>query len=234
MIGRVTNIVKHWQLQLGCSSKPQQSPSTLRNWASVVKKSLHACERDDSKRAQWRQDIAALDINKLVFIDETSSYLDQSREYARAPLAERAVDQAPKGTKQRVSLLAAVSSQDLDPKHCLVHPGTVNKAAFTTYLRDILLPNLAPGSILVLDNWTVHKGADVRALVAQFQCTLLYLPTYSPDFNPIEFLFSKIKAYVKAIRPDKLLDLVDSFAQAVFTVTHHDVTNTFRHCKYLS
>lgn len=167
-----------------------------------------------------------------MFIDETSSYLDQSREYARAPLAERAVDQAPKATKQRVSLLAAVSSQDLDPKHCLVHQGSVNKAAFTTYLRDILLPHLAPGSILVLDNWTVHKGHDIRNLVKQFKCTLLYLPTYSPDFNPIEFLFSKIKAFVKAIRPPNLADLIQAFAQAVLTVTPDDVANTFQHCGY--
>ena len=102
-----------------------------------------------------------------------------------------------------------------------------------TYLREVLLPNLAPASILVLDNWTVHKGDDVRKLVAAFDCSILYLPTYSPDFNPIEFLFSKIKAFVKAARPVKLLDLLDSFAQAVFTVTSNDVVNTFQHCDYL-
>lgn len=142
-----------------------------------------------------------MDQSKLVFLDETSAYLNISRSYGRAQRGKRVIDHAPKGKKKRVSLIAAVTPQGLASRHCLIHPESVDKAAFMTYLADVLLPNLTAGSTLVLDNWRVHHGDDVRELVEAHGCQLLYLPTYSPDFNPIEHLFSKIKAFVKKLRP---------------------------------
>jgi len=108
----------------------------------------------------------------------------------------------------------------------LIQPESVNKNAFKAYLKHILLPQLEPDSILVMDNWTVHHGADIKELVESFHCKILYLPTYSPDFNPIEFLFSKIKAFIKALRPLSLPDLIQAF---------RDATNsTFRKHSYTS
>lgn len=130
-------------------------------------------------------------------------------------------------------MIAAVTNKGLAPEHCLVHPESVNKTAFTTYLSEVLLPNLVPGSILVLDNWTVHHGADIKQLVDAHGSKLFYLPTYSPDFNPIEYLFSKIKASVKQLRPSTLPDLLQAFVDAVLTVTTEDAANTFRHCGYV-
>ena len=167
-----------------------------------------------------------------MFLDETSAYLNLSRSYGRASTDKRVVDNAPKGKKERVSLLAAVTLRGLEGKHCLVHSENVNKAAFISYLKT-LLPNLKAGSVLVLDNWRVHLGPDVRKLVAKYKCTLLYLPPYSPDFNPIELLFSKIKAFVKKLRPLALPELMRAFADAVLTVTPDDTKNTFVHCGYL-
>ena len=136
-----------------------------------------------------------------MFIDEASAYLNQSREYGRAHSTKRVIDNAPKGKKERASLIAAVTSKGLAPEHCLIHPDSVNKSAFLTYLSEVLLPNLAPESILIMDNWTVHHGADIAQLVEAHGSKVVYLPTYSPDFNPIEHLFAKIKALIKKLRP---------------------------------
>ena len=123
---------------------------------------------------------------------------------------KRALNNAPKGKKERASLLAAVTLRGLSGAHCLVHPENVNKVAFISYLKT-LLPNLKAGSVLVLNNWRVYMGPDVRELVEQYNCSLLYLPAYSPNFNPIELLFSKIKTFVKALRPLTLPKLIKAF-----------------------
>lgn len=80
--------------------------------------------------------------------------------------------------------------------------------------------------------WTVHHGDDVRELVERFGCSLLYLPTYSPDLNPVEHLFAKVKAFVKSLRPDSTDKLVQAFCDAVKTVTAQNVLNAFHHCGY--
>lgn len=126
-----------------------------------------------------------------------------------------------------------MTSRGLDPEHCLVHPESVNKSAFLTYLAEVLLPKLKPGSVLVMDNWTVHRGDDVNRLVEAHGCQVLYLPTYSPDYNPIELLFSKLKAFVKKLRPLAVPDLIQTFADAVLSVTESDALNSFRHCGYV-
>jgi hypothetical protein len=167
----------------------------------------------------------------LLFIDETSSYLNHSRAYGRAEGQTRVYDAAPKGKKERSSLIAAISAQGLVPEHCLVHKDSVDKAAFLSFLKE-LLPRLDPGSILVMDNWTVHHGEDIRLLVEQYDCQLRYLPTYSPDFNPIEHIFAKVKAFIKAKRPMETVKLIQAFVDALFTVTTDDVQNAFRHCGY--
>ncbi len=167
-----------------------------------------------------------------MFLDETSAYLNLSRSYGRTSTNKRVVDDAPKGKKERASLLAAVTLRGLSGAHCLVHPENVDKAAFLSYLKT-LLPNLKVGSVLVLDNWRVHHGPDVRKLVEKYHCSLLYLPAYSPDYNPIELLFSKIKAFVRKLRPSTLDKLIKAFKDAVLTVTSDDAKNTFEHCGYL-
>ncbi len=123
--------------------------------------------------------------------------------------------------------------------YVLVVTDTVNKNAFLCFLETTLLPTLPQHSVLVLDNWsakhpegTVHHGDDVRALVEAHGCELLYLPTYSPDFNPIEHLFAKIKAFIKRIRPDTTDNLVQAFCDAVKTLTPENVLNAFKHCGY--
>ena len=129
-------------------------------------------------------------------------------------------------------------------EQALVVTNTVNKNAFLCFLKTTLPPTLPKGSVLVLDNWTVHRlgqnahyrgcphGDDIRELVEAHGCYLLYLPTYSPDLNPTLHLFAKVKAFVKALRPDTLPSLVQAFCDAVETVSPQNILNSFLHCGY--
>lgn len=167
-----------------------------------------------------------------MFIDETSAYVGQSREYGWAASSERVHDIRPKGKKARVSLIAAISLDAAMAEQALVITDTVNKNAFLAFLETTLLPTLAKGSVLVMDNWTAHHGDDVRDLVGACGCELLYLPTYSPDLNPIEHLFAKLKAFVKRLRPDSTDKLIQAFCDAVKAVTPENILNSFLHCGY--
>jgi hypothetical protein len=167
-----------------------------------------------------------------VFVDETSAYVGISSEYGWGSSTERIIDSKPKGKKEQVSLIAAITLDGAMAEQALVIPGTVNKNAFLAFLECTLLPTLAKGSVIVMDNWTVHHGDEIRELAEAHNCELLYLPTYSPDLNPIEHLFAKIKAFIKALRPGTTDTLVQTFCAAVKTVTPENVLNSFQHCGY--
>ena len=179
-----------------------------------------------------------------MFIDETSAFVGQSRPYGWAASSERVHDTSPKGKKTRVSLIAACGLGGVMAEQALIITDTVNKNAFLAFLETTLLPTLAKGSVLVMDNWTVHHGDDVRDLVDAAGCELLYLPTYSPDLvldkaappgpvrNPIEHLFAKLKAFVKRLRPDTIDNLIQAFGDALKTVTPQNILNSVRHCGY--
>lgn len=153
-----------------------------------------------------------------------------SRGYGRAHTSERVIDHEPKGEKIGSSLVAAVSNKGLN--HSLIDPDGMTKETFKTFLDKVLLPNIDEGSILIMDNWTIHHGQDIRDLVASYNCELIYLPAYSPDFNPIEYLFAKIKAFIRALRPMNLQDLIQAFEDAVLSVTPLNALKTFIHCGY--
>jgi len=130
--------------------------------------------------------------------------------------------------------MSAISLDATTPMghQALVVEGTVNQNAFLSYLEHVLLPTLAKGSVLVMDNWTIHHGYEVRELVEQFGCELLYLPTYSPDLNPIEHLFAKIKTAIKKAKPVSINQLMQSFCDAVNAINFQDILNSVRHCGY--
>ena len=167
-----------------------------------------------------------------MFIDETSVYVGQSRDYGWAPSAERVCDTRPKGKKARVSLIAACSLRGVMAEPSLIITDTVNKNAFLAFLETTLLPTLLKGSVLVMDNWTVHHGDEVRSLVDAAGCELLYLPTYSPDLNPIEHLFAKVKAFVNRLLPNSTDNLVQAFSDALTTVSPENILSSVLHCGY--
>ena len=173
-----------------------------------------------------------LDPDKLVFLDETGGWLDMPRFHARCVGGARIYDTAAKKRKGTVSLLAAITNRGMEDRACLIHEGSVDSKAFIAYIEYALCPTLEPGQTVVMDNFTVHHTKRVRELIEARDCQLLYLPTYSPDFNPIENLFAKIKACIRKLRPNTVNNLIKAFEDAVLSVTPTNATNAFRHCGY--
>lgn len=168
-----------------------------------------------------------------MFVDESGAWLGLLRSYARSLKGTRAVDDAPRRREGKVSLIAAVTPRGLDAEQCLIHPGAVDTKAFLIYLREVLVPTLRPGQVIFMDNFTIHHNKDVRKLVEGAGCFLAYLPTYSPDFNPIELVFSKIKAFLRKARAAQVDALIDAITQALATVLPQEVKACFNHCGYV-
>ena len=115
----------------------------------------------------------------MVFVDEAGGWLGLTRLYARIVGGARIEDTAPKRRKGKVSLIAAVSTQGMNPRACLVFDRSVDRAAFLTYIEHSLVPTLKAGQIVIMDNFTIHHNHKVRELIEDAECELLYLPTYS-------------------------------------------------------
>lgn len=167
-----------------------------KNWAIAIKLTVVASERnrDDvaAAREQWQAWQKSCDLSKLVFLDETGLSTDMIRRYGRALGGARCVDSAPAGHWQTLTFIAGLRMDQLTAPWCLNQ--AMNGEAFKEYLRSQLGPTLKAGDIVICDNLPAHKVADVRALIEARGATLKYLPPYSPDLNPIEQVFAKLKA----------------------------------------
>ncbi len=156
------------------------------------KRSLGAAERDEFLRAAWRLLVAEeVDAERLVFVDEMGTNVSLCPLYAWSPLGERAFGSAPRNWGENLTLLASITHRGLGP--CLAVEGATTREVFETYMEGVLAPSLIPGQTVVMDNLSAHKGERVKEIIEGRGCKLLYLPPYSPDFNPIEQAFSKVK-----------------------------------------
>lgn len=189
------------------------------------KKTAVARERDEAARAAWRADLAALDPADLVFFDETSTPLTLTPLRARAPRGERAVDRVPRGRWQSVTLLATLTPTGMGP--CAVLPGATDRLAFEAYVDQILIPALRPGQTVVLDNLAVHKSARVRDQLAAAGCALRFLPTYSPDLNPIEQAFAKLKNQLRRAEARTYDALLTAADRGIAAITAQDAAAFF-------
>jgi len=172
------------------------------------------------------------DPKRLVFIDESGFNLAMTPLYARAPKGQRAYGQGSKNRGENSSLIAALS---LDEGVCaaMTLEGAVDGIAFQVYVKEVLVPELRPGQVVVLDNLQVHKNQAVREAIAAQGCELLFLPSYSPDFNPIEQAFSKLKALVRKHKARTKRALDDAIAAALKAISLQDVIGWFGHAGYL-
>jgi transposase len=163
------------------------------------KKTAHAAEQDRpdvlKRRKAWFEGQLDLDPERLVFIDETWASTNMARRYGRALRGRRLRVGVPHGRWKTTPFVAGLR------RHGLVAPfvldGPINRAAFETYIAKVLVPALRPGDVVILDNLSSHKGPKIRALIEAAGASLLYLPPYSPDFNPIENAFAKLKALLR-------------------------------------
>jgi transposase len=150
--------------------------------------------------------------------------------YARAPRGQRAHGRVPHNWGDNITLVATLTPTGPGPAMTLA--GALDGPAFLAYVRELLLPTLAPGQTLVLDNLAVHHRAAVRRLVEARGCRLLFLPPYSPDYNPIELAFAKLKTALRRAAARTRVDLEAAMAAALDAFTPAEAANWFRHCGY--
>lgn len=194
------------------------------------KKSLRAAARDEDARAAWREQAAALDPAALVFVDETSTNTAMTPRTARAPRGQRAVGSAPRNHGPHVTLLAALTPDGVGPAMAL--PGALDGPAFALYAERVPAPALRPGQVVVLDNLSAHKNDDARKAVEAAGGRLLFLPAYSPDFNPIELAFAKVKPALRRAAARTPDDLLAATAAAIDAVTASDARGYYAHCGF--
>lgn len=181
-------------------------------------------------RSAWKAEIAAIDPATLVFLDETSTQIVLTRTRGRAPRGERVLGQIPRNHGQNHTCLMAISATEVVAP--LVVPGAVDGQVFQQWLTTWLLPQLPRGTTIVLDNLSVHRNPDVRKAITTAHCHVRYLPPYSPDFNPIEQIFAKLKTYLRGVgarSPDTLLSAIGA---GLTSVTGQDIANCYRDCGY--
>jgi transposase len=153
-----------------------------------------------------------------------------TRHRARAPRGERAVGRVPRNHGPNITLLAALTPAGIGP--ALTIAGSVTGTAFAAYAQRVLAPSLRPGQVVVVDNLSAHKGEAARRAVEAVGAHLLFLPAYSPDFNPIELAFAKIKAQLRAAAERTPEGLLAATAQAIDAITAADAHGFYAHCGF--
>ena len=196
------------------------------------KGSVGASERDEFLRAAWRAMVAAgTDARRLVFVDECSTNTSMSPLYAWSRRGERARCEVPRNRGPNVTLLSSMSAEGMGPSMAV--GGSTDREVFEAYLEQALAPTLRPGQVVVvMDNLSAHKGGRVRELIEGRDCELLYLPPYSPDLNPIEGAFSKVKGLLRGYAARTREALIEAMGRALSAATVLDAGGFFAHCGY--
>ena len=171
-----------------------------------------------------------LDPRKLVFIDETWAKTNMTRRRGRAPVGQRLVEKVPHGHWKTTTLIAALDHRGI--RCAMTLDGPVTAAHFTAFVRQILRPRLQRGDLVVLDNLSSHKSPTVRDLVEQAGAGLWFLPPYSPDLNPIEPAFSKLRRLYQSAAHRTLANLWGDTQRMLDAITPQDAQGFFRHCGY--
>ena len=178
----------------------------------------------------WRAEAEALDPTQVVFLDETSTHISLCRRYARAPSGLRAYGHVPRNHGHNVTLLAALTPEGIGPSMTIV--GSIDSAAFAAYVQRFLVPSLRPGQVVILDNLGAHKSAAAREAIEVAGCEVRFLPAYSPDFNPIELAFSKLKSRLRAAAARSHEALEAATADAIDRITPADARAFYAHCGF--
>ena len=171
-----------------------------------------------------------MNLERLVFIDESGAKTNMTRLYGRAKEGQRAVDDAPSGHWCTTTMISSVRLDGSTA--CMVVDGATTKDIFKAYIEHILLPTLKAGDIVVLDNLSAHKNKEIRDLIESIGAELWFLPPYSPDLNPIEKMWSKIKSILRRLKARTKEALINAVAKALDAITANDVKGWFESCGY--
>jgi len=171
-----------------------------------------------------------LDRGRLVFVDEMGTHTSLAPFYGYSPRGQRAFFKVPRNRGTNTTLLASMSLEGMGPSMAV--EGSTNKEVFEVYVEHFLAPTLKEGQVVVMDNLSAHKGARARKLIEERGCQLLYLPPYSPDLNPIEEAFSKVKRLLRVIGARTKEALVEAIGKALDAVSVKDAKGFFTYCGY--
>jgi len=219
-----------WGEGLDGHDEPQHLACSWRRLATQ-KKSPLASERDEEVRGLWKWLASRFDARRLVFIDESGFHTSMTRLRARAPKGERAYGKVPRNRGKNTTLIASVSLEGVMGASMTIE-GATDSEVFEAYLEYFLAPTLAKGQVVVLDGLGAHRTDRVRELIEERGADLLFLPSYSPDLNPIEEAFSKIKNIVRKAGARTREALVEAIALAISAITLEDAMGWFAHCGY--
>lgn len=201
---------------------------------SAKKKSLRAAEQDrpdvKAQRDRWRAKTAAVDLRRLVFLDESGAKTNMTRLYGRCFDGQRVADATPHGHWCTTTMLSSIRLDGTTA--AMVIEGATDAMVFQAYVTQVLIPTLRPGDIVVMDNLSPHKSAGIAEAIEAAGAEVWFLPPYSPDFNPIEKMWSKIKAFLRAVKARTYDALLQAIAAALRTISASDVIGWFESCGY--
>jgi len=203
---------------------------------SLKKKSLIAAEQKRPDVAERRRNFSIarrfVPADSLVFLDESGAASHMTRRYGRSPVGSRCIDHTPHGHWQITTMLSAIRASGVIEQATIVTNQPMNAAIFAGYVEHCLAPSLKPGDVVVMDNLSSHKAAGIVEAIEAADASVWYLPAYSPDLNPIEKLWSKVKAWLRRHRPPDFDAIGRRLVEALRTVTPEECLNYFRSCGY--
>ena len=202
--------------------------------ADAQKKSLTASERSRSDvvqaRRSWQRRRRRVPVGRFVFLDESGAKTNMTRRTGWAPKGERLAASSPSGHWHTTTMVAAVAVDGVRAAFC--YPGATDGAAFRTFCRAVLAPTLKRGDVVVLDNLNAHRDQEALSAIRASGADVWPLPPYSPDLNPIEMTWSKVKAGLRRAADRSYRTLTRALGRVLATVTPSDCLNAIRHCGY--
>jgi transposase len=181
-------------------------------------------------RRQWRDTQPLREVHQYVFLDECGVTTDLLRRYGRSPRGTRLHDHTPCSHWQTHTVVAGLRVEGVTAP--AVFDGPIDTPTFRAYVEQVLVPTLRPGDVVVLDNLAVHKQPEIRTAIEGVGARVQFLPPYSPDFNPIEQAFAKLKAFLRAARPRSFDHVCELIAAAIPLFTPPECANYMRHSGY--
>jgi transposase len=197
----------------------------------IKKGSKVASERDEETRGLWRWLAKHFEARRLVFVDESGFHTSMTRLYARAPRGKRAYGKVPRNRGKNTTLIASITHEGTMSESMAIE-GSTDAQAFEAYMERFLAPTLKEGQVVMLDGLGAHRSEKFRELVEARGAQLVFLPSYSPDLNPIEEAFSKIKSMVRKVSARTREVLVEAIELALEAVTSEDAAGWFAHAGY--
>jgi transposase len=201
-------------------------------WRFLAREGLSFKKKPARRRARWRRHQARIDPTRLVFVDETWAKTNMTRTHGRAPRGQRLVAHAPQCRGTTMTFLAALRHDRIDAP-CVID-GPINGVLFLAWVQQFLVPALRPGDVVVLDNLGSHKGRAVRRALRAAGAHLLFLPPYSPDLNPIEMMFAKLKTLLRRADERSIAAVWNRIGSLLGAFSAAECANYLRHAGYAS